>query len=102
MFNIHFIRVLILLFSCGHVKGKNVTVDTKYGKVQGHVVTLGTGETVVSYLGIPFAKPPVGSLRFKVTTKFYIFKFLNFIFCNYVEQFGLYIFYNCFNFFEIW
>jgi len=35
-------------------------VDTQYGKVQGSI-----NGTVHQFLGIPFAKPPTGSLRWK-------------------------------------
>jgi len=38
------------------------TVSTSYGKVRG---VLNKDESVAVYAGIPYAKPPVGSLRFK-------------------------------------
>ncbi|KAI1235345.1 hypothetical protein IHE44_0002204 [Lamprotornis superbus] len=39
--------------------------ETKYGRVQGYQFTVDTAETTVNvFLGLPFAKPPVGSLRF--------------------------------------
>ena len=45
-----------------------VVVDTKYGAVEGTTLTLQDpyhfGFEVDSFLGIPFAKPPVGDLRF--------------------------------------
>nr|XP_033798989.1 fatty acyl-CoA hydrolase precursor, medium chain-like isoform X2 [Geotrypetes seraphini] len=41
------------------------TVDIKYGKLQGKLLKVkGTDRHVEAYLGIPFAKPPVGPLRF--------------------------------------
>ena len=39
---------------------ENYIVNTLSGKVQGH-----ERESIIEYLGIPFAKPPVGELRFK-------------------------------------
>ncbi|XP_040838057.1 liver carboxylesterase 1 [Ochotona curzoniae] len=40
-------------------------VDTKQGKVLGKFVSLeGVAQPVAVFLGIPFAKPPLGSLRF--------------------------------------
>ncbi|XP_072488376.1 liver carboxylesterase 1-like [Notamacropus eugenii] len=52
------------------VKGKQQplmpVVDTEYGKVQGKQVTLHGFDTPVHvFLGVPFAKPPLGPLRFR-------------------------------------
>jgi hypothetical protein len=41
-------------------------VTIKDGKVQGLVSTSRGGKEFYEYLGIPFAKPPVGNLRFEV------------------------------------
>ncbi len=41
-----------------------LTVNTKSGKVKGHL-----NEGRIEYLGIPYAKPPVGKLRFKRAQK---------------------------------
>ena len=41
-------------------------VETRHGPVEGQVVTLNSGKQVKSYMGIPFANPPVGDLRWKV------------------------------------
>lgn len=40
------------------------TVQTESGKVVGKIETLLLGKSVYTYLGIPFAEPPVGELRF--------------------------------------
>ncbi|XP_030060919.1 fatty acyl-CoA hydrolase precursor, medium chain [Microcaecilia unicolor] len=41
------------------------TVTTKYGKLQGKLLKVnGTDGRIEAYLGIPFAKPPLGPLRF--------------------------------------
>lgn len=40
-------------------------MQTKYGALKGeHVTAIGKEILVYSYLGVPFAKPPVGDLRF--------------------------------------
>jgi carboxylesterase type B len=41
-------------------------VDTLYGQVDGNTVTLDDGIVVNSWYGIPFARAPVGELRFEV------------------------------------
>ena len=56
-----------------------VDVTTKYGVVRGQTLELDTGVRVNSFLGIPFAKPPVGVLRWKVGT-------LRTVVCNYFKQ----------------
>lgn len=42
-----------------------VAVDTKYGPVEGHPVPMTDGRSINSFLGIPFAKPPVLELRWQ-------------------------------------
>ena len=39
-------------------------VQTESGAVVGKIETLPHGKTVYKYLGIPYAEPPVGKLRF--------------------------------------
>lgn len=41
-------------------------VDTNYGPVRGLKRTSTVGDQYFSFRGIPYAKPPVGELRFKV------------------------------------
>ncbi|XP_069801982.1 fatty acyl-CoA hydrolase precursor, medium chain-like [Dendropsophus ebraccatus] len=41
-------------------------VETQYGKLRGKTLSVkGTDRTVHAFYGVPFAKPPVGSLRFE-------------------------------------
>jgi carboxylesterase 2 len=40
-----------------------VTIDV--GEVMGTMKEASTGKTVYQYLGIPYAEPPIGSLRFE-------------------------------------
>lgn len=42
------------------------TVDTEHGKVRGITKSSHLNSRLISFLGIPYATPPVGSLRFKV------------------------------------
>ncbi|XP_047384587.1 liver carboxylesterase 1-like isoform X2 [Sciurus carolinensis] len=60
--------VLTFLSACtawaGHPSSPPV-VDTVHGKVLGKYVSLeGSAQPVAVFLGVPFAKPPLGSLRF--------------------------------------
>lgn len=47
---------------------KYLTVDTQSGPITGHLAD--NSPCVVEYLGIPYAKPPVGDLRFAAPEKF--------------------------------
>lgn len=44
-----------------------IVVGTTYGAVVGSKRTTILGDVFYSFLGIPYAKPPVGDLRFKVS-----------------------------------
>ena len=52
-----------------------VTVRTKYGPVVGGSVTLHTGAGIDYFNAVPYAKAPVGPLRFKVSISFWFFRF---------------------------
>jgi carboxylesterase type B len=41
-------------------------VSVEHGKLQGKISTNICNENFLSFLGIPYAKPPIGELRFKV------------------------------------
>ncbi|XP_022314273.2 acetylcholinesterase-like [Crassostrea virginica] len=42
-----------------------VTKTTKYGKVRGSVETIYSGKQIERFLGVPYASPPLNSLRFE-------------------------------------
>ena len=42
------------------------SVETPYGRIRGFDFTTFSGKEVEAFLGIPYAKPPVGELRFEV------------------------------------
>jgi carboxylesterase type B len=42
-------------------------IETSKGKVKGKTYVFDDGHSASAYLGIPYAKPPVGKLRFKVS-----------------------------------
>ena len=57
-----------LLVICVTVQG--IDVQTEYGTVRGHTVTVTledqSQKVINSFLSIPFAAPPIGNLRFEV------------------------------------
>ncbi|RCN51610.1 Carboxylesterase [Ancylostoma caninum] len=65
-------KILLLLCTCTIVAAQNyVTVRTSYGVVQGRRVDYGNDKNELYYgqadvfLGIPYAQPPTGNLRFR-------------------------------------
>ena len=59
--------VAIFIFKAASAQEPSPIVQTKYGSVQGKTIPLHDGNTVNSFLGIPFARAPVGELRFMVS-----------------------------------
>ena len=60
-----FLLLLLLVGACpSSSHGRDLVVKTNYGRVRGMRENV-NGKYVDSFLGIPFAKPPVGDLRFK-------------------------------------
>lgn len=45
-----------------------VVVKTRQGQLRGKKVTTANGFAYYSFQGIPYAKPPIGALRFKVSS----------------------------------
>ncbi|XP_015245175.1 PREDICTED: acetylcholinesterase-like [Cyprinodon variegatus] len=59
--------IWILLFSiltATFASQDNLVISTTHGKVQGKLLSVPNGE-VRAFLGIPYAKPPLGKLRFR-------------------------------------
>ncbi|KAI1904212.1 hypothetical protein AGOR_G00003350 [Albula goreensis] len=58
----------LLCWNCSEVVGQEASrprLNTKYGQLVGrHIWVKESDQTVFAYLGIPFAEPPVGALRF--------------------------------------
>ena len=47
----------------------NPVVMTEFGPVEGLSIPIHTGDVIDTFLGIPFARAPVGELRFEVSQK---------------------------------
>ncbi|KAG8450046.1 hypothetical protein GDO86_016653, partial [Hymenochirus boettgeri] len=54
----------VVCLLCQPCRSNDEIVVTKYGKVKGFPISLPYGN-VMAFLGIPYAEPPVGDLRFK-------------------------------------
>jgi hypothetical protein len=50
------------------IKPNGPIVTTNYGKVQGVISASRDGRKYFEYLGIPYAKAPLGELRFEVSS----------------------------------
>ena len=70
LFRVLCITVTCVLFALKLARAENVdiqrcaVVHTESGAVVGKIETLPHGKSVHEYLGIPYAEPPVGELRF--------------------------------------
>lgn len=49
-----------------HYFSEMVTVNTKSGPVKGFKIASAFDYHYINFIGIPYAKPPIGELRFKV------------------------------------
>lgn len=56
--------ILLFLLPCSLATKDNLVITTKDGKVKGKSVPVFHGK-VRAFLGIPYAKPPVGNMRFR-------------------------------------
>lgn len=61
-----------LVDCCRNIKSEVVTVTTKAGRVKGYKVNSSFAYQYINFFGIPYAKPPVGDLRFKVRSFRYL------------------------------
>lgn len=63
-----FVLLSAALFVTGHEEFK--TVQTEYGAIRGKLMsTIYDAKPYYSYRGIPYAKPPLNELRFKVSNR---------------------------------
>lgn len=46
-------------------------VQTQEGLIKGFVEKSRRGKTIYRFLGVPYAEPPVGELRFKVINEYF-------------------------------
>lgn len=46
--------------------GQSVTIKSSLGEIVGIKMSAAEGFEYINFLGVPYAKPPIGSLRFKV------------------------------------
>ena len=68
-----FFFILSIYFSAKVINGLGPILETLNGKIEGTLVNLtlnygykpSTTHSVYTFLGIPYAQPPIGSLRFK-------------------------------------
>lgn len=59
---------VLLRYMCGKVTCDDLILETKQGKVQGRAFeSVLTKTEYYGFLGIPYAKPPLGDLRFRVS-----------------------------------
>lgn len=60
-------KVLFLILANKEIRFQNTThVRIKQGELVGTLESLSTGDSFASFKGIPYAKPPIGNLRFRV------------------------------------
>lgn len=55
--------LLLQILTISFATQEDLVISTTLGKVQGKLLSVPNGE-VRAFLGIPYAKPPVGNLRF--------------------------------------
>lgn len=73
---------LILLLSVYRAvvgSSSSPVVKVEHGELVGTTYRLPNGEVVYSFLGIPYAAPPIQKHRFKVSLKHFCIDFFNFI-----------------------
>ena len=52
---------------------KHVIIKTSLGKLMGEKFQIADGSEGVQFLGVPYAKPPIGKLRFSVSIFSFVF-----------------------------
>lgn len=61
--------VITIHLDLGHCSDPTELKTTKYGTVRGMRLKSRDGRPYYSYTGIPYARPPIGELRFEVRTR---------------------------------
>ncbi|XP_046368827.2 carboxylesterase 5A-like [Haliotis rufescens] len=65
---LNMIGILVIVLVQAHLTqcaaDTHITVDTKQGRVKGYHISSKSGYSLQVFLGIPYAEPPVGDLRF--------------------------------------
>lgn len=65
-------KVAVVLFVVGCVVGeRQPTVETPLGEVTGYFMKTRGGRDVAAFTSIPFAVPPLGDLRFRVSQAYF-------------------------------
>ena len=59
--------MLLLILLVAAVQGEDVTVSLSKGKLRGARLDYDFGQYYYAFKGIPYARPPVKELRFKVS-----------------------------------
>lgn len=54
--------------------GESITIKSSHGEIVGVKMSSSYGFHYINFLGVPYAKPPIGSLRFKVRILFFFGK----------------------------
>lgn len=68
-----FFLITLFLTLCGNLNIATVQITLKQGTLDGGVLRRSrNGTDFFSFYAIPFAKPPVGSLRFEVSLLAYV------------------------------
>lgn len=66
-----------LMLISGFICGIENTLELNQGKIKGSYLKSRNGRVFEAFQGIPYAKPPVGDLRFKVNFTLKLFYLLN-------------------------
>lgn len=66
---VKFFFLCLLLGLCQARTSPELKVRVEDGKVVGRYLTSESGKTIRAFMGIPYAEPPVGKLRFKAPEK---------------------------------
>lgn len=60
-----FVLITVIVSRCSG--SEHPEVNTPLGKVRGYYRTSDGGRNISAFEGVPFAKPPIGELRFEVS-----------------------------------